>query len=193
MITPLDHPLLEEKPLTLEAIARYPIVTYDFAFDADSPVKRAFDARSIKTNVALTAADADVIKAYVERGVGVGILEKMAYDPARDTRFAADRRKPAVRPEHDAHRTAPERLPSPLRLRLHRNVRAAPFARGGRENDARPRHRLRAVIQGVSARALRRRPRSAEGAAAPAPLTPGGVATAGRGTEGAAYQFIRRR
>ena len=87
VVTPLDHPLLEEKPLTLEAIARYPIVTYDFAFDADSPVKRAFDARSIKTNVVLTAADADVIKAYVERGVGVGIFEKMAYDPARDTRL----------------------------------------------------------------------------------------------------------
>jgi LysR family cys regulon transcriptional activator len=85
IITPPDHPLLEGKQLTLEAIARYPIVTYDFAFNADSPIGKAFDAKGIKTNVALTAVDADVIKGYVELGVGVGILAKMAFDPARDT------------------------------------------------------------------------------------------------------------
>jgi LysR family cys regulon transcriptional activator len=85
VITPAEHPLLKEKALTLEAIARYPIVTYDFAFNADSPIRKAFDARNVRTNIALTAVDADVIKAYVELGLGVGILAKMAYDPARDT------------------------------------------------------------------------------------------------------------
>jgi LysR family cys regulon transcriptional activator len=85
VFTPVDHPLLKEKPLTLEAIARYPVVTYDFAFNGDSPIRKAFDARNLKPNVALTAVDADVIKSYVELGVGVGILAKMAYDPARDS------------------------------------------------------------------------------------------------------------
>lgn len=85
VITPPGHPLLAEKKLTLEAIARYPIVTYDFAFSPGSAVGKAFDARGIKTNVALTAVDADVIKGYVELGVGVGILAKLAYDPDRDT------------------------------------------------------------------------------------------------------------
>jgi LysR family cys regulon transcriptional activator len=85
VVTPVDHPLLKEKALTLEAIARYPIVTYDFAFTEDSPIRKAFDARNIRTNVALTAVDADVIKAYVELGLGVGILAKMAFDPARDS------------------------------------------------------------------------------------------------------------
>ncbi|MGZ5089899.1 MAG: CysB family HTH-type transcriptional regulator [Burkholderiales bacterium] len=85
VITQADHPLLKEKPLTLEAIARYPIVTYDFAFNAESPIRKAFDARNIKTNVALTAVDADVIKAYVELGVGVGVLAKMAFDEERDS------------------------------------------------------------------------------------------------------------
>ncbi|MCW5605012.1 MAG: CysB family HTH-type transcriptional regulator [Burkholderiales bacterium] len=83
-ITPLKHPLLKERLLTLEAIARYPIITYDFAFTTDSPIRRAFDARGLKPNVALTAIDADVIKAYVELGLGVGLLAKMAFDPARD-------------------------------------------------------------------------------------------------------------
>jgi LysR family cys regulon transcriptional activator len=84
VITPLRHPLLAEKQLTLDAIARFPVVTYDFAFSGDSPIRRAFDARGIKPEVALTAVDADVIKAYVELGMGVGILAKMAFDPARD-------------------------------------------------------------------------------------------------------------
>jgi LysR family transcriptional regulator, cys regulon transcriptional activator len=84
VITPLKHPLLKEKQLSLEAIARYPVVTYDFAFTGDSPIKRAFDNRGISPNVVLTAIDADVIKAYVETGLGIGILAKMAFDPARD-------------------------------------------------------------------------------------------------------------
>ena len=84
VITTPGHPLLEERPITLEAIARYPIVTYDFAFNAESPIRRAFEARSIKANVVLTAVDADVIKAYVELGVGIGILAKMAFDTSRD-------------------------------------------------------------------------------------------------------------
>ena len=84
VITPLRHPLLAERQLSLEAIARYPIVTYDFAFAGGSPIRRAFDTRGITPQVALTAVDADVIKAYVELGMGVGILAKMAFDPARD-------------------------------------------------------------------------------------------------------------
>jgi LysR family cys regulon transcriptional activator len=85
VITRPDHALLKEKQLTLESIARFPIVTYDFAFSAESAIAKAFEAKNIKPNVALTAVDADVIKSYVELGVGVGIIAKMAFDPARDT------------------------------------------------------------------------------------------------------------
>jgi len=35
----------------------------------------------------LTALDADVIKTYVELGLGIGIVAQMAYDPARDRQF----------------------------------------------------------------------------------------------------------
>jgi LysR family cys regulon transcriptional activator len=85
VVTPAIHPLLNEKPLTLEAIARFPIITCDFAFNRESAIRKAFDARNLKTNIALTAVDADVIKAYVDRGVGVGILAKIAFDPERDS------------------------------------------------------------------------------------------------------------
>ncbi len=84
VITPLNHPLLKQPKLTIESIARFPLITYDFAFSGDSPIKRAFDARGIQPNVVLTAIDADVIKTYVEMGMGIGLLAKMAFDPARD-------------------------------------------------------------------------------------------------------------
>ncbi len=84
VITPLKHPLFNTGPLTLEKIAAYPLITYDFAFTPDSPIKRAFDDAGIQPNVVLTAIAADVIKAYVEMGMGIGILAKMAFDPARD-------------------------------------------------------------------------------------------------------------
>jgi LysR family cys regulon transcriptional activator len=63
VITPQRHPLLGAGPLTLEKIAQYPLITYDFAFTANSPIKRAFDSANIKPNVVLTAVAADVIKA----------------------------------------------------------------------------------------------------------------------------------
>jgi len=85
IITPNGHALQKSKQVTLEAVARYPLITYDFAFSGDSPIRKAFDARGLKPQVALTAVDADVIKTYVELGLGVGILARMAVDPARDT------------------------------------------------------------------------------------------------------------
>jgi len=85
VVVPPGHPLLKRQPLSLEAIAEYPIVTYDFAFAGRSKINKAFEARGLKPNVVLTAIDSDVIKTYVELGLGVGILAKMAYDPKRDT------------------------------------------------------------------------------------------------------------
>jgi LysR family cys regulon transcriptional activator len=84
VVVPEKHPLLEVRPLTLEAIARFPIVTYDFAFANRSLVQGAFERRALSPNVVLTALDADVIKTYVELGLGVGIMAKMAFDPRRD-------------------------------------------------------------------------------------------------------------
>src|SRR4051812_22240555 len=83
------HPLLKKQPLSLEALCEYPIVTYDFAFANRSLVQKAFEHRGLEPNVVLTALDADVIKTYVELGLGVGILAKMAFDPARDRTLRA--------------------------------------------------------------------------------------------------------
>jgi len=84
IVVPPRHPLLKLEKLTLEALAQYPIITYDFAFTGRSKINQAFDAKKLTPNVVLTAIDADVIKTYVELGLGIGILAQMAFDPKRD-------------------------------------------------------------------------------------------------------------
>ena len=83
------HPLLKAKKLTLEAMASFPIITYDFAFTGRSRMNQAFADKGLTPNVVLTAIDADVIKTYVELGLGIGIVAMMAYDPKRDTHLRA--------------------------------------------------------------------------------------------------------
>jgi len=89
VVVPPRHPLLKAGPLTLEKLAEYPIVTYDFAFANRSLVQKAFETRGLKPHVVLSAQDSDVIKTYVELGLGVGILARMAFDPKRDLALRA--------------------------------------------------------------------------------------------------------
>ena len=89
VVVPPKHPLLKDSPLTLEKLAEHPIVTYDFAFANRSLVQKAFEARGLKPHVVLSAQDSDVIKTYVELGLGVGILAKMAFDAKRDVTLRA--------------------------------------------------------------------------------------------------------
>lgn len=89
VVVPPKHPLLKHTPLTLEKLAEHPIVTYDFAFANRSLVQKAFEARGLKPHVVLSAQDSDVIKTYVELGLGVGILAKMAFDAKRDVTLRA--------------------------------------------------------------------------------------------------------
>ncbi|MGH8765889.1 MAG: HTH-type transcriptional regulator CysB [Burkholderiales bacterium] len=84
VVVPPQHALLKVKPLTLEAIAQYPVITYDFAFTGRSQINKAFEKRGLAPNVVLTALDSDVIKTYVELGLGIGIMAEMGFDPKRD-------------------------------------------------------------------------------------------------------------
>lgn len=89
IIVPLGHPLVHEVPLTLEAVAEYPIVTYVFGFTGRSQLDHAFATRGLDPRVVFTAVDADVIKTYVKLGLGVGIMASMAYDPSIDQELCA--------------------------------------------------------------------------------------------------------
>ncbi len=85
---PAGHPLAKfiNKPekITLKDLARFSIVTYESHFAGRSRIDAAFAAAGIEPNIVLEALDADVIKTYVEVGLGVGIVAGMAVDPPRD-------------------------------------------------------------------------------------------------------------
>jgi LysR family cys regulon transcriptional activator len=89
VIVPPEHPLLKLKNVTLEEIAHYPLVTYDSAFAGRSKIDHAFQLRDLKPDVLLEAIDADVIKTYVELGMGIGIIAGMAFDAERDKHLRA--------------------------------------------------------------------------------------------------------
>lgn len=88
VVVPHGHPLLAESVLTLEKLATYPLITYDFRFTGGTLVSKTFSEAGLTPNVVLTAIDADVIKTYVTLGLGVGLLANMAYDAERDTNLA---------------------------------------------------------------------------------------------------------
>ncbi|MDR2032896.1 MAG: CysB family HTH-type transcriptional regulator [Azoarcus sp.] len=85
VIAPAGHPLATVNPLTLQDVANYPIITYHEGFTGRARVDSAFAAEELAPGIVMSALDADVIKAYVGLGLGVGIVASMAYDAARDT------------------------------------------------------------------------------------------------------------
>jgi LysR family cys regulon transcriptional activator len=84
VIVPKGHPLADLPELTLEAIAQYPIVTYHEGFTGRAMIDRTFEKAGLAPEIAMAALDADVIKAYVALGMGVGIVASMAFDDEQD-------------------------------------------------------------------------------------------------------------
>ncbi len=89
VIAPEGHPVLDHQPLSLNELARWPLITYDTAFTGRSRINRAFERIGAQPNIALTALDADVIKTYVSLGLGLGIISALAFDPQRDSGLVA--------------------------------------------------------------------------------------------------------
>ncbi|MFD2111540.1 CysB family HTH-type transcriptional regulator [Thiorhodococcus fuscus] len=84
LIVPDGHPLIDATPLTLKTIAAYPIITYHPGITGRARIDVAFASAGLSPNLVMSALDSDVIKAYVELGLGVGIIAAMAYHPVRD-------------------------------------------------------------------------------------------------------------
>ncbi len=89
IVVPHGHPLLEGGPPSLERLAAHPIITYDRGYTGRSHIDDAFARAGVRPNVVITAMDADVIKTYVELGMGVGIVASIAVDAERDRQLQA--------------------------------------------------------------------------------------------------------
>lgn len=88
IVAPRKHPLTRCKPLTLEDVARFPIITYEFTLAPRSPTRAAFDRKNLKPAVVLTASDPRVIKTYVALGLGIGLVSSTAVDAQQDRNLA---------------------------------------------------------------------------------------------------------
>jgi LysR family cys regulon transcriptional activator len=78
VVMPASHPLAQVERISLEDLAREPLVSYHPSFSGRTRVDQAFAARRLKPNIVLEAIDADVIKTYVRLGLGVGVLAEIA-------------------------------------------------------------------------------------------------------------------
>jgi LysR family cys regulon transcriptional activator len=82
-----DHPLANIDHPTLVDIAEFPIVTYSAGYTGRARIDAAFAAAGLSPDIVMSALDADVIKTYVELGLGVGIVASIAYVPGREGRL----------------------------------------------------------------------------------------------------------
>ncbi len=89
VVVPKGHALLQHKQPTLKMIAQYPLITYEHSISARQVILDAFSKVRASPQVILSAIDADVIKACVERGLGIAVLPEIAFDAPRDTNLRA--------------------------------------------------------------------------------------------------------
>lgn len=90
VVVPKEHPLATRtQKMTIEDLARYPLVTYVFGFDRASEIEKAFNRANLEPRVVFSATSADVLKTYVRLGLGVGVIASMAIDPNIDKDLVA--------------------------------------------------------------------------------------------------------
>lgn len=78
LVLPAEHALAAKTRIALEDLAELPIVTYHPSFTGRTRIDQAFANRKLTPRIALEAIDSDVIKTYVQLGLGVGIVAEMA-------------------------------------------------------------------------------------------------------------------
>jgi len=78
LVLPTDHPLANQTNITLEDVAREPLITYHPSFTGRTKIDAAFAAAKLTPRIALEAIDSDVIKTYTKLGLGIGIAAEMA-------------------------------------------------------------------------------------------------------------------
>ena len=99
LVLPVGHALANKENITLEDIAREPLITYHPSYTGRTKIDQAFAAQKLSPRIALEAIDSDVIKTYVRLGLGVGIAAEMAVrDVQEDTANGSDKTGLVVQP-----------------------------------------------------------------------------------------------
>lgn len=85
LIAPHGHEILARRPISLETLCEFPLVTYVFGFTGRGSLSDAFARVGLSPQVVCSAADTDIIKTYVREGLGVGIIATLAFDAKADS------------------------------------------------------------------------------------------------------------
>ncbi|KLJ00612.1 LysR substrate-binding domain-containing protein [Luteimonas sp. FCS-9] len=81
VLVPAGHPLAAlPRPIGLRDLAAVPLVSYESSRQPTSSLQRAFAAAELTADIAVTARDGALIRAYVHAGLGVGIVDEMGAD-----------------------------------------------------------------------------------------------------------------
>jgi len=89
LVVPRGHELTKLRRVTLKAIARFPLVTYEPQFMGRQDLMQAFERAGLVPKLLVSAIDADVIKMCVEQGMGVAVISEVAFDAERDSGLRA--------------------------------------------------------------------------------------------------------
>lgn len=85
LLVPKGHPLASlGRPPSLAELARHPLISYESSTLPESSLQRAFATAGVTPQIAMTARDANLIKAYVRTGMGTGLLAEMAVGGRED-------------------------------------------------------------------------------------------------------------
>ncbi|RPH25524.1 HTH-type transcriptional regulator Cbl [Buttiauxella warmboldiae] len=74
LLVPRGHALIDATPLTLDDISRWPLITYRQGITGRARIDEAFSRRGLTPDIVLSAQDSDVVKTYVELGLGIGLV-----------------------------------------------------------------------------------------------------------------------
>ena len=82
LITPLNHPLLEESPLTsMDPVAEHPLIMMGPGTYTRSAVESEFRRKGLEFDVVMEADSLDLIKRYVGHGYGVSVIPRVVAEP----------------------------------------------------------------------------------------------------------------
>ena len=81
LITPLDHPLLNEEVVTFEQIAEWPLILRGGMTLTRSMLESEFKRRGLPYEVLVELDGMDIIKRYVALGMGISVGPRLAIEP----------------------------------------------------------------------------------------------------------------
>lgn len=87
LLTPRDHPILQESLTSLEQIARWPLILMGPRTYTRMVLEQAFQRRGSSYDIVMELDSVDMIKRYVALGMGISVGPRLCIEPADETRL----------------------------------------------------------------------------------------------------------